>query len=78
MATREIPAGQTITYGQLAGQLGRSAGSARAIGAAMSANPALLVVPCHRVVAATGSLAGYRGGVQRKAWLLRHEGALLL
>ncbi len=76
--TCEIPYGSQVTYGELARKLGKSEGSARAIGAAMAANPVLLVVPCHRVVAKSGSLAGYRGGVQRKAWLLKHEGALLL
>ena len=76
--TRSIPVGTRWTYGELARKLGRSEGSARAIGAAMSANPVLLLVPCHRVVAQSGSLAGYSGGVQRKAWLLKHEGALLL
>jgi methylated-DNA-[protein]-cysteine S-methyltransferase len=44
----------------------------------MAHNPLVLIVPCHRVVAVTGSLQGYAGGVERKAWLLRHEGALLL
>jgi len=76
--TCEIPVGSQWTYGELARNLGKSEGSARAIGAAMSANPVLLVVPCHRVVAQSGSLAGYRGGVERKAWLLKHEGTLLL
>ena len=76
--TCEIPAGARWTYGELGRRLGRPEGTARAIGAAMSANPLLLVVPCHRVLAQSGSLAGYQGGVQRKAWLLKHEGTLLL
>jgi len=76
--TCEIPAGSQWTYGELARQLGRSESSARAIGAAIAVNPLLLVVPCHRVLAQSGSLAGYQGGVQRKAWLLKHEGTLLL
>ena len=77
IAARSIPAGRTMTYGALAGQMGRP-GAGRAVGAAMAHNPLMLIVPCHRVVAQTGSLQGYRGGVERKAWLLRHEGALLL
>ena len=76
--TRTIPVGQTRTYGDLARRLGKGPEAARAVGAAMAANPVMLVVPCHRVVAQSGSLAGFRGGVERKAWLLRHEGALLL
>ena len=75
--TRTIPVGQTRTYGDLARQLGRPQ-SARAIGSGLAANPLMLIVPCHRVMALTGSVAGYAGGVDRKAWLLRHEGALLL
>lgn len=74
---RRIPVGQTRTYGDLARDLGRPQ-SARAVGAGLGANPVMLIVPCHRVTALSGSLAGYAGGVQRKAWLLRHEGALLL
>ena len=77
IAARAIPAGRTKTYGDLAKQLGRP-GGARGVGAAMAHNPLLLIVPCHRVVAVTGSLQGYAGGVERKAWLLRHEGTLLL
>jgi methylated-DNA-[protein]-cysteine S-methyltransferase len=78
LKTSEIPVGAQWTYGELARQMGRSESSARAVGAAMAANPLLLVLPCHRVLAQSGSLAGYRGGVQRKAWLLKHEGTLLL
>lgn len=76
-ATRKIPAGQTRTYGDIARQLGKPS-AARAVGSSLSANPLMLIVPCHRVMALNGSLAGYAGGVERKAWLLRHEGALLL
>lgn len=76
-AVRTVPIGRTETYGQLAARLGRPQ-AARAIGAAVARNPLLLVVPCHRVIGANGSLTGYAGGVERKAWLLRHEGYLLL
>lgn len=72
-----IPVGHTRTYGAIAAELGRPT-AARAIGAAVARNPCMLLIPCHRVVAANGSLTGYAGGVQRKAWLLRHEGVLLL
>ncbi|WP_312928559.1 methylated-DNA--[protein]-cysteine S-methyltransferase, partial [Pseudescherichia sp.] len=76
-ALREIPCGQVIHYGQLAELLGR-AGAARAVGAANGSNPISIVVPCHRVIGRNGTLTGYAGGVQRKEWLLRHEGYLLL
>jgi O-6-methylguanine DNA methyltransferase len=71
-ALREIPAGTTISYGQLAASLGR-AGSARAIGAANGANPIPIVVPCHRVIGANGTLTGFASGLPRKRWLLDHE-----
>ena len=73
-ALRAIPAGTTISYGQLAASLGR-AGSSRAVGAANGANPVAIVVPCHRVIGADGTLTGYGGGMERKRWLLEHEGA---
>lgn len=76
-ALREIPCGQVMHYGTLAERLGRP-GAARAVGAANGANPISIVVPCHRVIGASGTLTGYAGGVQRKEWLLRHEGYLLL
>lgn len=76
-ALRAIPCGQVMHYGQLAAQLGRP-GAARAVGAANGANPISIVVPCHRVIGRNGTLTGYAGGVQRKEWLLRHEGYLLL
>ncbi|SCC23211.1 methylated-DNA-[protein]-cysteine S-methyltransferase [Kosakonia oryzendophytica] len=76
-ALRTIPCGQVIHYSQLAETLGR-AGAARAVGAANGANPVSIVVPCHRVIGRNGTLTGYAGGVQRKEWLLRHEGYLLL
>lgn len=75
-ALRTIPAGQTMTYGALAAQLGNPNAS-RAVGLANSLNPVAIVVPCHRVVGANGTLTGYAGGLERKRWLLEHEGAVL-
>lgn len=69
-----IPAGTTVSYGELARRLGR-ADLSRAVGAANGANPIPVVIPCHRVVAADGSLHGYGGGLDRKRWLLAHEAA---
>ena len=71
-ALREIPAGSTVSYGRLATSLGR-AGSSRAVGAANGANPIAIVVPCHRVIGADGSLTGFASGLGRKRWLLNHE-----
>ncbi|HEX4501816.1 MAG TPA: methylated-DNA--[protein]-cysteine S-methyltransferase [Scandinavium sp.] len=76
-ALRAIPCGQVMHYGQLAELLGRP-GAARAVGAANGSNPVSVVVPCHRVIGRNGTMTGYAGGVQRKEWLLRHEGYLLL
>ena len=73
-ALREIPAGQTWSYGQLAAHVGEP-GAARAVGLANGSNPIGVVVPCHRVIGANGTLTGYGGGIDRKRWLLRHEGA---
>ncbi len=74
-ALRAIPAGETLSYGQLAARIARpSAG--RAVGAANGANPVGVVVPCHRVIGADASLTGYAGGIERKRWLLSHEGAI--
>ena len=69
---RSIPAGQTISYGQLAGRIDNRAAS-RAVGLANGANPVGIVVPCHRVIGADGTLTGYGGGLDRKRWLLAHE-----
>lgn len=74
---REIPAGRTWSYGELARRIGKPSAS-RAVGLANGRNPIAIVVPCHRVIGADGSLTGYGGGLARKQWLLRHEGALLL
>ena len=73
-----IPYGTTRTYGEMARRLDRSAGSARAVGGAVSANPVPLVVPCHRVVGENGGLVGFGGGLELKERLLRLEGVLLL
>jgi methylated-DNA-[protein]-cysteine S-methyltransferase len=75
-ALRTIKAGETTTYGDLAKKLGRE-GAQRAVGAANGANPVSLIVPCHRVIGHANKLTGYGGGIDRKHWLLRHEGALL-
>ena len=72
---RRIPHGSTISYGELARRLGKPKAS-RAVGQATGANPIPLIVPCHRVIAADGSLGGYAAGPDRKLWLLRHEGAM--
>ncbi len=71
-ALRRIPAGETSSYGALAARLGQP-GAARAVGLANGANPIGIVVPCHRVIGASGALTGYAGGVERKRWLLAHE-----
>ena len=75
-ALRRIPVGETRTYGQLAASLGRPTAS-RAVGLANGSNPVAIVIPCHRVIGSRGALSGYAGGLARKQWLLRHEGALL-
>jgi methylated-DNA-[protein]-cysteine S-methyltransferase len=69
---RRIPYGQTISYGELARRLG-DAKASRAVGLANGRNPLSIVVPCHRVIGADGSLTGYGGGLERKRWLLDHE-----
>ncbi|GAA3896221.1 methylated-DNA--[protein]-cysteine S-methyltransferase [Streptomyces sp. NPDC003631] len=71
-----IPYGTTTTYGALAARLGLPRDRIQALGAAIGANPLLLVRPCHRVIGADGSMRGYAGGVERKVHLLTHEGAL--
>ncbi len=72
-ALRRIPCGSTISYAELARRIGEPA-AVRAVGAANGANPVAVVVPCHRVIGADGSLTGYGGGLDRKKWLLTHEG----
>ena len=71
-ALRAIPAGETRSYGQLAAAIGRPK-AVRAVGLANGANPVGVIVPCHRVVGANGTLTGYAGGLERKRWLLAHE-----
>jgi methylated-DNA-[protein]-cysteine S-methyltransferase len=74
---RRIPYGTTTTYGRIARQLG-DVKATRAVGAANGKNPIPIIVPCHRVIGANGDLTGFGGGLDRKRWLLEHEGALLL
>jgi methylated-DNA-[protein]-cysteine S-methyltransferase len=71
-ALREIPLGTTATYGHIASMVGNPK-AARAVGAANGRNPISIVVPCHRVVGADGTLTGYASGLARKRWLLDHE-----
>jgi len=75
-ALREIPTGRTASYTDLARKLGQPTAS-RAVATANAQNPVAVVVPCHRVIHADGSLSGFGGGVERKRWLLSHEGAIL-
>jgi len=75
-ALRAIPYGTTTSYGVLARQLGDPRAT-RAVGAANGRNPIPIIVPCHRVVGARGELTGFGGGIDRKRWLLEHEGALM-
>jgi|SRR5579859_1335381 len=71
-ALRTIPCGATVSYAQLAERIGRHK-AVRAVGLANGSNPVGIVVPCHRVIGANGSLTGYGGGIERKRWLLDHE-----
>jgi methylated-DNA-[protein]-cysteine S-methyltransferase len=73
-ATARVPAGQVTTYGEVAARIGKP-GAARAVGNALGANPVAIVVPCHRVVPASGGVGKYGGGPQRKAFLLDLERA---
>ena len=75
-ALLDIPYGQTTTYGELARRLGGA--SARAVGGAVGRNPVSIIIPCHRVLGADGRLTGYAGGLERKRYLLRLEGAKIL
>lgn len=76
----DIPYGETITYGDIAGEMGRMRGvkkmAAQAVGGAVGKNPISIVIPCHRVIGAGGKLTGYGGGIPVKTWLLEHEGSL--
>ena len=71
-ALREIPPGTTTSYGAIARAL-NSPGASRAVGMANGANPIAIIVPCHRVIGANGTLTGYGGGLDRKTWLIEHE-----
>jgi methylated-DNA-[protein]-cysteine S-methyltransferase len=73
-ALRGITCGTTTSYAKLAGRIGRPK-AVRAVGLANGSNPVGIVVPCHRVIGANGSLTGYGGGIERKYWLLEHESA---
>jgi methylated-DNA-[protein]-cysteine S-methyltransferase len=74
---RRIPAGTTISYGELAVRVTGGINASRAVGHANSLNPVAIVVPCHRVIGADATLTGYAGGLDRKRWLLEHEGVRL-
>jgi methylated-DNA-[protein]-cysteine S-methyltransferase len=76
-ALRDIPAGETRSYGQLAAAIGIPK-AVRAVGLANGANPVGVIVPCHRVIGSGGKLTGYAGGLERKRWLLAHEAGRLL
>jgi methylated-DNA-[protein]-cysteine S-methyltransferase len=71
-----IPFGVTRSYGDIALALGKSLVASRAVGLANGRNPISIIIPCHRVIGADGSMTGYGWGVERKEWLLHHEGAL--
>lgn len=75
-ALREIPCGETWSYGELARRIGKPS-AVRAVGLANGANPIAIVVPCHRVIGSNGTLTGYGGGLERKRWLLAHESKAL-
>jgi methylated-DNA-[protein]-cysteine S-methyltransferase len=76
MALRDIPYGRTTSYGEIATELGQPTAS-RAVGLANGRNPLAVIVPCHRVIGANGSLTGFGGGLERKRWLLEHERTVL-
>jgi methylated-DNA-[protein]-cysteine S-methyltransferase len=73
LALRRIPCGATVSYAELAERINRPT-AVRAVGHANGSNPVGVIVPCHRVIGANGSLTGYGGGIERKRWLLKHEG----
>ena len=75
-ALRDIPYGDTISYAELARRIGKP-NAVRAVGAANGANPIPVIIPCHRVIGSNGTLTGYGGGIERKQWLLAHEGRRL-
>jgi len=71
----DVPFGQTASYGQIAAVVGKPK-AARAVGGANNRNPIAIVIPCHRIVGASGAMVGYRGGLDIKEYLLRHEGII--
>ena len=73
IALRTIPPGSVLSYGQLAAKLGQP-DAYRAVGMSNALNPIVIVVPCHRLIGVNGTLTGYAGGLERKRWLLQHEG----
>ena len=77
---RQIPYGETVTYGKIAQKISSDYGmehmSAQAVGGAVGHNPITIIIPCHRVVGASGSMTGYAGGIDKKIALLRHEGII--
>ncbi len=73
----EIPKGKTVTYGSIAKNIGDPK-AYQAVGKANGKNPIAVIIPCHRVIGADQKLTGYAGGLERKEWLLKHEGALLI
>ncbi|MEE1941064.1 methylated-DNA--[protein]-cysteine S-methyltransferase [Streptomyces sp. TRM 70361] len=75
-ALERVSYGSTVTYGELTAMAGLQARSVRAVGGAVGANPLTVVRPCHRVIGTSGALTGYAGGLERKRWLLVHEGVL--
>ncbi|MEO6213072.1 MAG: methylated-DNA--[protein]-cysteine S-methyltransferase [Vicinamibacterales bacterium] len=75
-ALRSVKAGRTASYAQIAHSIAAPS-AVRAVGAANGANPVAVVVPCHRIIGTNGTLTGYGGGLERKEWLLRHEGGRL-
>ena len=77
LALGSIPYGETVSYGEQARRLGLGTDAARAVGAANGRNPLPIVLPCHRLIGADGSLTGFGGGLHMKRFLLEHEGALL-
>jgi methylated-DNA-[protein]-cysteine S-methyltransferase len=74
LALRQIPAGRTASYADVAQRIGQPT-AVRAVGLANGQNPVPIIIPCHRVIGRDGSLTGFGGGLERKGWLLRHEGA---
>lgn len=76
-ALRRVGAGRTVAYADIAAAIGRS-GAVRAVGLANGSNPIAIVVPCHRIIGRSGALTGYGGGLERKRWLLAHEGVGLV